>query len=184
MAAPKTYVTEAGQRAAAAARGSSGKGGKGGEPSIKLIAKNRTAWHDFFIDETLEAGVVLTGTEVRSLRERNCQITDAFVLIRGGEAWLHGVHILPFSHGTIFNVNPDRKRKLLLHKRQIEYLNSKVTQQGAAIIALQMYFDEHNRVKLEIGLARGKKTFDKRADMAKRDADREIRRALKERNRG
>lgn len=185
MAAPKTYVTEAGQRAAMSARGKGGAAkGKGGEPAIKIIAKNRTAGHDFFIDETFEAGIVLTGTEVRSLRERNCQITDAFVLIRGGEAWLHGVHILPFSHGTIFNANPDRKRKLLLHRRQIEYLNAKVTQQGAAIIALQMYFDGHNRVKLEIGLARGKKTFDKRADMAKRDANREIQRALRERNRG
>ena len=159
-------------------------GKKKPERDIKVIAKNRTAWHDFFVDETFEAGLVLTGTEVRSLRERNCQITDAFVLVRSGEAWLHGVHILPFSHGTIFNGNPDRKRKLLLHKRQIEYLNSKVTQQGCAIIALQLYFDEHNRVKLEIGLARGKKLYDKRADMAKRDSDREIRRALKERSRG
>lgn len=159
-------------------------GKKKPERDIKVIAKNRTAWHDFFIDETFEAGLVLTGTEVRSLRERNCQITDAFVLVRSGEAWLHGVHILPFSHGTIFNGNPDRKRKLLLHKRQIEYLNSKVTQQGCAIVALQLYFDEHNRVKLEIGLARGKKLYDKRADMAKRDSDREIRRALKERSRG
>ena len=159
-------------------------GKKKPERDIKVIAKNRTAWHDFFIDETFEAGLVLTGTEVRSLRERNCQITDAFVLVRSGEAWLHGVHILPFSHGTIFNGNPDRKRKLLLHKRQIEYLNSKVTQQGCAIVALQLYYDEHNRVKLEIGLARGKKLYDKRADMAKRDSDREIRRALKERSRG
>ena len=159
-------------------------GKKKPERDIKVIAKNRTAWHDFFVDETFEAGLVLTGTEVRSLRERNCQITDAFVLVRSGEAWLHGVHILPFSHGTIFNGNPDRKRKLLLHKRQIEYLNSKVTQQGCAIVALQLYFDEHNRVKLEIGLARGKKLYDKRADMAKRDSDREIRRALKERSRG
>ncbi len=157
-------------------------GGKKGEPAIKVIAKNRTAHHDYFIDETFEAGIVLTGTEVRSLRERNCQITDSFVLIRNGEAWLHGVHILPFSHGTIFNADPDRKRKLLLHRRQIEYLRSKVEMQGAAIVALQMYFDEHNRVKLEIGLARGKKLYDKRADMAKRDMDREIQRALKERS--
>lgn len=154
---------------------------KAGEPKIKEIAKNRTAQHEYFIEETLEAGIVLTGTEVRSLRERNCQITDAFVLLRGGEAWLHGVHILPFSHGTIFNGDPDRKRKLLLHKRQIEYLQSKVAQQGMAVVALKMYFDEHNRVKLTIGLARGKKTYDKRADMAKRDLDREIQRALKSR---
>lgn len=155
---------------------------KGGTArAVKEIAKNRTAEHEYFIEETLEAGVVLTGTEVRSLRERNCQITDAFVLIRNGEAWLHGVHILPFSHGTIFNGDPDRKRKLLLHKRQIEYLQSKVQQQGMAVVALKMYFDEHNRVKLTIGLARGKKTYDKRADMAKRDLDREIQRALKAR---
>ncbi len=160
-----------------------GGAGKRGERAIKVIAKNRTAWHDFFIDETFEAGVVLTGTEVKSLRERNCQITDAFVLVRGDEAWLHGVHILPYSNGTVWNADPDRKRKLLLHRRQIDYLRSKVEQQGAAIVALQMYFDEHNRVKLEIGLARGKKLYDKRADMAKRDMDREIRRALKTRSR-
>lgn len=156
---------------------------KGKEREVKEIARNRTASHDYFIDETLEAGLVLTGTEVRSLRERNCQITDAFVLIRGGEAWLHGVHILPFSHGNIANGDPDRKRKLLLHKRQIEYLNSKVQQQGAAIVALRMYFDKHNRVKLTIGLAKGKKNYDKRADMARKDMDREIQRALKERSR-
>ncbi len=151
------------------------------EPNIKVIAKNRTAWHDFFIDETFEAGLVLTGTEVRSLRERNCQVTDAFVLIRNGEAWLHGVHILPFSNGSIFNTDPDRKRKLLLHKKEIHYLSSKVQQQGCAIVATRMYFDENNRVKVQIGLARGKKLYDKRADMAKRDLNREIQRAMKER---
>jgi SsrA-binding protein len=165
------------------ARPNAGGAPKRGETPVKEIAKNRTANHEYFIEETLEAGIVLTGTEVRSLRERNCQITDAFVLIRGGEAWLHGVHILPFSNGSIFNGDPDRKRKLLLHKRQIEYLSSKVQMQGAAIVALKMYFDEHNRVKVTIGLAKGKKTYDKRADMAKRDLDREIQRALKERSR-
>lgn len=157
--------------------------GKGKPPAIKEIAKNRTATHDYFIEETLEAGLVLTGTEVRSLRERNCQITDAFVLLRGGETWLHGVHILPFSHGNIANGDPDRKRKLLLHKHEIEYLTSKTQQQGMTIVALKMYFDEHNRVKLTIGLARGKKNYDKRADMAKRDMEREIERALKARSR-
>ena len=156
---------------------------KKGERSIKEIAKNRTAQHEYFIEETFEAGLVLTGCEVRSLRERSCQITDAFVLIRHGEAWLHGVHIHPFSNGSIYNSDPDRKRKLLLHRREIEYLTSKTQQQGMAIVALRMYFDEHNRVKVAIGLARGKKNYDKRADMAKRDLDREIQRALKERNR-
>lgn len=164
--------------------GKAAQGGKGSKGSgIKLIAKNRTASHDYFIDETLEAGLVLTGTEVRSLRERNAQITDSFVLIRNGQAWLHGVHILPYTNGGVWNANPDRKRKLLLHRKQIEYLRSKVETQGGAIVALQLYFDEHNRVKVQIGLARGKKLYDKRADMAKRDMDREIRRALKERSR-
>ncbi len=157
--------------------------GKKGERDVKVIAKNRTAHHDYFVDETFEAGVVLTGTEVRSLRERNCQITDAFVLVRNGEAWLHGVHILPYVNGTVWNADPDRKRKLLLHRKQIDYLAQKVATQGCAIVALQLYFDAHNRVKLQIGLARGKKLFDKRADMAKRDMERDIRRALKSQSR-
>lgn len=149
----------------------------------KSIARNRSAHHEYAIEETFEAGLVLKGTEVRSLRERACQITDAFCLIRGGECWLHGVHIPPFSHGSIFNVDPDRKRKLLLHRKQIDYLDGKLRIKGMAIVPLEIYFDEHNRVKLIIGLGRGKKLYDKRADMAKRDSDREIARALKERNR-
>ena len=124
-----------------------------------------------------------TGTEVKSLRERSCQITDAFCLIRGREAWLHGVHIHPYSHGTVWNVDPDRKRKLLLHKNQIDYLDRKLRLKGVALVPLMLYFDEHNRVKLQIGLCRGKKLYDKRDDMAKRDTDREIQRALKERSR-
>lgn len=158
------------------------KDAKGGR-NIKIIAKNRAARHEYFIDETFEAGLVLTGTEVRSLRERACQITDAFCLIRGREAWLHGVHIHPYSHGTVWNVDPDRKRKLLLHKRQIDYLDSKLRVKGVALIPLELFFDEHNRVKLTIGLGRGKKLYDKRDDMARRDTDREIQRALKERSR-
>lgn len=149
----------------------------------KTLARNRLARHEYSIEETFEAGVVLKGTEVRSLRERPCQITDAFCLIRNGECWLHGVHIHPFSHGTIFNVDSDRKRKLLLHRRQIDYLDGKLRTKGMALVPLELYFDDHNRVKLIIGLGRGKKLYDKRADMAKRDSDREIARALKERNR-
>lgn len=158
------------------------KDAKGGR-NTRIIAKNRSARHEYFIDETFEAGLVLTGTEVRSLRERACQITDAFCLIRGREAWLHGVHIHPYSHGTVWNVDPDRKRKLLLHKSQIDYLDSKLRTKGAALVPLELFFDEHNRVKLTIGLGRGKKLYDKRDDMARRDTDREIQRALKERNR-
>ncbi len=153
------------------------------KPNIKVIAKNRSASHEYFIDETFEAGLVLTGTEVKSIRERACQITDAFCLIRNREAWLHGVHIHPYSHGTVWNVDPDRRRKLLLHKRQIDYLDRKLRLKGVALVPLQLYFDEHNRVKLTIGLGRGKKLYDKRDDMAKRDVNREIQRALKERSR-
>ena len=156
---------------------------RGPKPKRKTIAKNRSASHEYFIEETFEAGVVLTGTEVRSLRERASQITDAFCLIRGREAWLHGVHIHPYRNGGVWNVDPDRKRKLLLHRRQITYLDSKLHERGLALIPLELYFDENGRVKLEIGLARGKKLFDKRADMAKRDVNREIQRALKERSR-
>ncbi len=149
----------------------------------KTIAKNRTARHEYFIDETFEAGLELTGTEVRSLRERACQITDTFCLIRNREAWLVGVHIHPYVNGSVWNVDPERRRKLLLHRKEINYLDGKLRQRGYALVPLEMYFDENNRVKLRIGLARGKKLYDKRADMAKRDAEREIQRALKERSR-
>lgn len=148
------------------------------------IAKNKKAYHDYFIDETFEAGIALTGTEVRSLRDNHCQLTDCFVLVRGGEAWLHGVHIAPYSHGNIANVDPDRKRKLLLHKKQIRYLGSKTQERGFALVPVAMYFDENNRVKVSIGLARGKKNYDKRATLAQRDSQRDIDRALKDRQRG
>lgn len=153
------------------------------KPGKKTIAKNRSARHEYFIDETFEAGIELTGTEVKSLRERACQITDAFCLIRSREAWLHGVHVHPYSNGGVWNVDPDRKRRLLLHRRQIDYLDAKLRQKGVALVPLELYFDEHNRVKLAIGLGRGKKLYDKRADMARRDSDREIARALKEMSR-
>ena len=156
---------------------------KQAKPAKKTIAKNRSAHHEYFIDETFEAGIELTGTEVKSLRERACQLTDAFCLIRGREAWLHGVHIHPYSNGGVWNVDPDRKRRLLLHRRQIDYLDAKLRQKGLALVPLEIYFDERSRVKLAIGLARGKKLYDKRADMARRDSDREIARALKELNR-
>ena len=149
----------------------------------KSIARNRSARHEYAIEETFEAGLVLKGTEVRGLRERACQITDSFCLIRNGECWMHGVHIPPFSHGTIFNVDSDRKRKLLLHRKQIDYLDGKLRTKGMALVPLELLFDDRNRVKVVIGLGRGKKLYDKRADMAKRDTDREIARALKERNR-
>ncbi|MEE8682623.1 MAG: SsrA-binding protein SmpB [Olsenella sp.] len=157
--------------------------GKQGKPNIKVISRNRSASHNYFIDETFEAGIELAGSEVKSLRDRPAQLTDTFVLIRGGEVWLNGMHIHPYVNGGVWNRDPDRRRKLLLHKRQIFYLDQKLRQKGTAIVPLQMYFDEHNRVKLTIALVRGKKLYDKRADMAKRDTEREIQRALKARSR-
>ena len=146
----------------------------------KTIAKNRKALHEYEIVETYEAGVELTGTEVRSLRENNCQLTDCFALIRSGEVWLNNVHISPYSNGSIFNPNPDRKRKLLLHRKQIRELDRKVSEKGMALVPLKMYFKENSLVKVELALARGKKLHDKRQSMAERDSKREIERALKQ----
>lgn len=150
----------------------------------KNISKNRKAYHDFFIDETFEAGIELTGTEVCSLRENHCQLTDCFAVIRNGEMWLHGVHIAPYSHGNIANVDPGRKRKLLLHKKEIRYLLGKTKEKGFALVPLSIYFSKNGLVKVEIGLARGKKDYDKRASLAERDSKRDVERALKERTRG
>lgn len=149
----------------------------------KLIAKNRKAFHEYEILETFEAGIALTGTEVRSLRENNCQLTDCFALVRDGEVWLHNVHISPFSQGNINNADPDRKRKLLLHKREIRKLQEATREKGMALVPLKMYFKENSLVKVELAVARGKKLYDKRASAAERDAKRDIDRALKARNR-
>lgn len=147
----------------------------------KLIAKNRRAFHEYEILERFEAGIELSGTEVRSLRENNCQLTDCFVLIRGGEAWLHNVHIAPYRNGNIANVDPDRKRKLLLHKKEIRLIEQKVRERGMAVVPTQMYFKENSLAKVEIAVARGKKIHDKRQSIAERDQQRDIQRALKER---
>ena len=149
----------------------------------KLIAKNRKAFHEYEVLETFEAGIVLTGTEVCSLRENNCQLTDCFALIRRDEIWLHVLHISPYSHGNLANPDPDRKRKLLLHRNQIRYLEEKTREKGMALVPLNMYFSTNGLVKLELALARGKKLYDKRASMAERDSKREIERALKMRSR-
>lgn len=151
--------------------------------SQESIAQNKKAFHEYEILETFETGIVLTGTEVRSLRENHCQMTDCFALVRDGEVWLNNVHIAPYSHGNIANPDPDRKRKLLLHKRQIRKLAEQVKEKGYALVPLKMYFNEDGRVKVEIALARGKKLYDKRASMAARDSKREVERALKERSR-
>ena len=153
------------------------------ERESKTIARNRKAFHDYFIEDTHEAGIELTGTEVSSLRENNCQLTDCYVLIRNGEAWLHGVHIAPYSHGNIFNVDSDRPRRLLMHKHEIVQLYERVRERGFALVPVSMYFNKRNRVKVQVGVARGKREFDKRATMAERDAKRTVERAIKERSR-
>lgn len=153
-----------------------------GKPE-KIIAKNRRAFHDYEIIDSFEVGIVLTGTEVCSLRENNCQLRDCFALIRNNEVWLNNLHIAPYSHGNLSNPDPDRKRKLLLHRKQIRELTHKTQEQGMALVPLKIYFDQNSRVKLELALARGKKLYDKRAAMAERDSKREIERALKQRYR-
>ena len=154
-----------------------------GKKGKRTISRNRVAHHDYEILDTYEAGIELTGTEVKSLRERASQITDAFCIIRGGEVWLVGMHIHPYSNGGVWNVDPDRRRKLLLHRRQIDSLDGRLRTKGLALVPLEMYFDEHSRVKLQIGVGRGKKSYDKRADLAKKQVNRDIQRALKERSR-
>ncbi|MBU4555527.1 MAG: SsrA-binding protein SmpB [Actinobacteria bacterium] len=148
----------------------------------KKIANNKKAYHDFFIDEIFTAGIELTGTEVKSLRERGAQLRDSYASIRRGEIFLHGVHVSPYSHGNRENGDPDRVRRLLLHKKEIRYLGGKTAERGNTLVPLRMYFDENNRAKIEIGLARGKKTFDKRATIAERDQKRDVERALRDRN--
>ena len=149
----------------------------------KIISRNRVAHHDYEILDTYEAGIELTGTEVKSLRERPSQIKDSFCIIRQREVWLVGMHIHPYSNGGVWNVDPDRRRRLLLHRREIDSLDGRLRTKGLALVPLAIYFDEHNRVKLLLGVGRGKKNYDKRADMAQRQVNRDIERALKERNR-
>ena len=157
--------------------------GKAHTQASRDIARNRKALHEYEVVERFEAGIELTGTEVKSLRENNCQLTDAFVLIRKGQAWVHNLHISPYSHGSYNNPDPDRKRRLLLHRKQIMVLSQRVQERGLAIVPLRMYFSDKNLVKLEIALARGKKLHDKRQSMAERDARRDIERAMKQRYR-
>lgn len=150
----------------------------------KLIANNKKAFHDYSVEETFEAGIVLTGTEVKSLREARASLKDTYALVRRGEVWILGLHIAPYSHGNRSNVNPDRERKLLLHKNEIRYLIGKTKERGYALVPLKMYFSDSNKVKVELALARGKKLYDKRDDIAKRDQQRDMERALRDRQKG
>lgn len=148
----------------------------------KVIAQNKKAGFDFAIEETIEAGIVLLGTEIKSARNGKVQIKDAFVRIRGGEAWISNMHISPYEKGNQFNHDPLRSRKLLLHKKQINELVGKSKVEGAAIVPLKMYLKD-GYAKVLLGVGKGKKKYDKREDLKKKDAKRAIDRALKERSR-
>ena len=147
----------------------------------KLIANNKKAYHEYFIEETYEAGVSLHGTEVKSLRMGRCSIKEAFVRIENAEVFVYGMHISPYEKGNIFNKDPLRVKKLLLHKQEINKLLGKIKEKGYTLVPLQVYFS-NGRAKVEIGLARGKKLYDKRDDIAKKDARRETEREFKVKN--
>lgn len=147
----------------------------------KLIANNKKAYHDFFIDETYEAGVALHGTEVKSMRMGKCSIKESFIRIEKGEVFVYGMHVSPYEKGNIFNKDPLRVKKLLMHRYEINKLEGKIKEKGYTLVPLQVYFKE-GKVKVEIGLARGKKLYDKRETIAKKDARRETEREFKVRN--
>ncbi len=149
--------------------------------NIKLIANNKKAYHDYFIEDKYEAGIALHGTEVKSLRMGKCSIKESFIRIENGEMYIYGMHISPYEKGNIFNRDPLRVRKLLLHKHQINKIGGQLSQKGYTIIPLQVYF-KGRLVKLEIGLAKGKKLYDKREDIAKKDMRRETEREFKVKN--
>lgn len=152
-----------------------------GKQGVKLIANNKKAFHEYFIDEKIETGIELYGTEVKSLRMGKCSIKESFIKIDKGEVFVYGMHISPYEKGNIFNKDPLRVRKLLLHRNEIGRLAAKIKEKGYTLMPLQVYF-KGSLVKVEIGLGKGKKLYDKRDDMAKKDARREIERGFKARN--
>ncbi len=149
----------------------------------KLIANNKKAYHDFFILDTYEAGIALHGTEVKSLRMGKCSIKESFIRIENGEVFIYGMHVSPYEKGNIFNKDPLRVKKLLLHKSEINKLLGKIKEKGMSVVPLKVYF-KGSLVKVEIGLAKGKKLYDKRDDIAKKDQQREAERDFKVRNLG
>ncbi len=151
------------------------------EKGTRLVANNKKAYHDYFIEEKYEAGIALHGTEVKSVRMGRCSIKESYIRIENDEAYLYGLHISPYEKGNIFNRDPLRVRKLLLHKNEIRKLKGKIAEKGYTLVPLQIYF-KNSLIKVEIGLARGKKLYDKRADIAKKDVRREAERDFKVRN--
>lgn len=159
------------------------QGAKGAREQLKTIAQNKKARHDYFVEESFEAGIELVGTEVKSLRQGGVNLKDSWCEIKNGEIYIRQMHISPYEHGNIFNKDPLRPRKLLMHKREITRLASQVSTKGLTIIPLSLYF-KGSKVKVQVGACKGKKLYDKRDDMAKRDAKRDIDRALKEKVHG
>lgn len=148
---------------------------------VKVIANNKRARHEYFIDETYEAGIALKGTEVKSIRQGKINLKDGYAEVKDGEVILHNVHISPYEKGNIFNVDPTRPRKLLLHKREIRKLIGYINQKGYTLVPLQIYLNDRGLIKLQLALAKGKKIYDKRETIAKRDSDRRIQKELRQR---
>lgn len=146
---------------------------------MKTVATNRKARHDYHIEEDHEAGIVLRGTEVKSLRHGNCSLKDGFIQIEEDQAYLHNVHIAPYEQGNRHNVNPTRRRKLLLHRREIARLMGRVREKGYTLIPLAIYFNERGRVKVKVGVAKGLARYDKREKLKRRESDREMQRAMR-----
>ena len=151
---------------------------------MKVVCTNRKARHDYEILETMEAGIVLTGTEVKSLRAGGAHLKDSFATMDNGEVFLMNAHISPYKEGNRFNHEPERTRKLLMHSAEIRRLTGKVMEKGLTLVPLKLYFNDAGKVKVELGLARGKRSVDKRRTIAERDAKREMERAMKEKDRG
>ena len=151
------------------------------QAGVRQVASNRKAFHDYFVEERYEAGISLAGTEVKSIRQGTLNLKDSFCTIKDGQLFVHGMHISPYEKGNIFNKDPVRPRRLLMHRREIARLYGLIKQDGYALIPLSVYFKD-SRVKLELGLCKGKKLHDKREDAARRDAKREMDRHIKERN--
>ena len=147
----------------------------------KLVANNKKAYHDYFIDETYEAGIALHGTEVKSMRLGKCSIKESFIRIENGEVYVYGMHVSPYEKGNLFNKDPLRVRKLLLHRAEINKLQGRIKEKGYTLVPLEVYFNE-GKVKVEIGLARGKKLYDKRESIAKKDQQREAEKEFKVKN--
>lgn len=147
----------------------------------KVVVTNRKAFHDYFIEEKFEAGIVLQGTEVKSLRDGRANLQDSYAAARDGEIFLYNCHISPYSHGNIMNHDPTRPRKLLLHKKEINKLMGKTQQKGLTLVPLRIYFSKRGHAKVELGLAKGKKLYDRRESIKAREAGREVERAIKSR---